>query len=119
MKILAYLKKTFLENLRDWKILLFTFLFAPSFVYLMWGYLGAATPAYKLLVDNQDNHQAGNVFAAQGLIDAWKAAKHPDGKPMFIVTEVDDSEAAKDKLKQRDADLLVNIPVTITPNSSV
>ena len=42
MRTLAYLKKTFLENLREWKVLSFALVFAPAFVYMMYGYFGAA-----------------------------------------------------------------------------
>jgi ABC-2 type transport system permease protein len=111
MRALAYLHKTFLENLREWKILVLALLFAPAFVYMMYGYFAAATPAYHLLVLNLD--AAGDGAAdggARGLIEAWTAALHPDGKPLFKIALVDDFAAAQTKVKNRDADLLVEIP---------
>lgn len=126
MRIAAFLKKTFLENLREWKVLILTLVFAPAFVYLMFGYFEAASPAYRLLYVNHDGGVASvaggttdDVPAAAdavlapevaGLIGAWTDARHPDGKPVFVVKEVTDVEAAEAEVRARDADLLVEIP---------
>jgi ABC-2 type transport system permease protein len=112
MRALAFFKKTTLENLRDWKILSIALVFAPFFVYLMWGYFDAAAPAYRVLVASQDRDAAsGRAPAlAQGLIEVWRDAEHADGRPVFAITEIDDLEAAKARVKRRDADLLVEIP---------
>ena len=48
MRMLAFLRKTFLENLREWKILILALTFAPFFVYVMYALLqrdGARLPA--------------------------------------------------------------------------
>lgn len=105
MRVLAYLRKTFLENLREWKILVFALVLAPGFVFLMAGYYQAAAPAYGLLVLAPESSTE-----VRGLVDAFKGAKHPDGNPYFTVTEVTDREAARERIKNRDADLLVEIP---------
>ena len=63
MRALAYLRKTFLENLREWKILSLALVFAPAFVYMMYGYYGAAAPAYRVLVVNHD--VAGGAAGAE------------------------------------------------------
>ena len=114
MKILAFLKKTFLENLREWKILILALTFAPFFVYLMYAYFEGTAPAYRLLVFNQDlaAPAAGGESGRQArdLIAAWRAATHPDGRAVFTVTDVTDLPASETKLKNRDADLLVVIP---------
>jgi ABC-2 type transport system permease protein len=105
MRALAFFKKTFLENLREWKILVLALVFAPFFVYLMYGYFAATAPAYKVLVAN---HDGGGTSTA--LVAAWRGAKHPDGKAVFEITEVSDGDAARKRVKDRDADLLVEIP---------
>jgi ABC-2 type transport system permease protein len=114
MRTLAFLKKTFLENLREWKILILALTFAPFFVYLMYAYFGATAPAYRLLVINRDVAPDADgvapLDAARGLMAAWRAAAHPDGRPVFTVTEVDDVGAAEARLRNRDADLLIVIP---------
>jgi ABC-2 type transport system permease protein len=103
MKTLAFLEKTFLENLREWKILILTLVFTPFFVYLMYGYFKASPTTYTLLVKNNDP-------AAVGLVRAWIGATHPNGSPMFAVKEVTDIEAASRRVASRDADLLIEIP---------
>jgi ABC-2 type transport system permease protein len=115
MRTLAFLKKTFLENLREWKILILALTFAPFFVYLMYAYFRASAPAYRLLVINQDGpmtpgaaHQRDDF--ASGLIQAWRAARHPDGRAVFDVAEASSLDAAEASLRSRDADLLVVIP---------
>jgi len=105
MRALAFLKKTFLENVREWKILSFTLVFAPAFVYLMHGYFRAAPPSYTMLVLNHDG-EAG----AAGLIATWKGARHRSGDPMLVVQEVTEREAALQRIRERDAQLLVEIP---------
>ena len=54
MRALAYLKKTFLENLRGWKVVVLVLVFGPAFVDMMSGAFRAAAPAYSLLVANHD-----------------------------------------------------------------
>lgn len=116
MRTLAFLDKTFRENLREWKILVLTLTFAPFFVYLMHAYFQGTSPAYRLLVVDQDRGAAGE--AGRGLVAAWRAAAHPDGRPMFEVTDVVDVAAAEERLRNRDADLLVVIPPGFTARIS-
>lgn len=114
MRTLAFLKKTFLENLREWKILVLALAFAPIFVYLMYAYFGATAPAYRVLLISLDGPSRTDappvIDAAAGLERAWRALRHPDGRPVFVVTRTDDAEAAMISLRNRDADLLVVIP---------
>lgn len=89
----------------------------------MFGYFEAASPAYRLLYVNHDTQadaaagdsateaSAADVTAeVDGLIAAWEGARHPDGKPVFLIAEVTDVEAARAEVRDRDADLLVEIP---------
>ncbi|MEN6369691.1 MAG: ABC transporter permease [Thermotogota bacterium] len=113
MRTLAYLKKTFLENLREWKILCLALVFAPAFVYMMYGYYSAATPSYRLLVVNHDIQiDLGEPVGAESetLVRAWREAAHPDGSPVFAIIETTDLAAARAQVKERDADLVVVIP---------
>jgi len=110
MRIVAFLKKTFLENLREWKILSVTLVFAPFFVYLMHAYFAASTPSYRLLVVRHDRSAGAGDLAAEGLVAAWRAVRHPDGQPAFIVKEVVDVSAAQELVKRREAELVVEIP---------
>lgn len=113
-KLLAYLGKTFKENLREWKILILALVFGPFFVYIMYAYFGATSTSYSLLVLNQDRpalaadgHEvrAGDTLAAE-----WTKANYPDGKPVFKVRSAGSIEEGKRLLRNRDADLMVVIP---------
>lgn len=116
MRTLAYLGKTFLENLREWKVLSLALAFAPAFVYMMHGYYGTATPAYRLAVVNRDARGAGDPAGGESaaLLEAWRQARHPDGKPAFTVIERPELKAAQAMVRARDADLLVEIPAGFT-----
>jgi len=111
MRTLAFLKKTFLENVREWKILSLTLVFAPFFVYLMYGYYHASPSTYTLLVVNRDA-AAGALggHAAGDLIAAWKSATRVDGGAFFQVVEVPSADEAVRRLAAREADLAVEIP---------
>jgi len=106
MRLLAFLHKTFLENLRDWKILCITLLFGPFFVYLMWGYFEASAPAYRMLERNPEAGQA----EADAVVAAWKDAKYPDQRAMFVLQDADDPVRALQDVKERKADLFVEVP---------
>ena len=111
MRTLAFLKKTFLENLREWKILILALTFAPFFVYLMYAYFGATAPAYRLLVIDHDRWPGAPApELTADLVRAWRAAQHPDGRAVFTVEEVENLAAAEARLRSRDADLVVVIP---------
>lgn len=111
MRTLAFLHKTFLENLRDWKILIITLAFAPFFVYLMYAYFGATVPAYSLLVANADVDAYGRPTpASSGLVDAWRAVTHGDGKAALVVTDATDLASATAAIRAREADLVAEIP---------
>jgi len=112
MRMLACLRKTFLENVRDWKILVLTLSLTPFFVYLMYGYLRAAPASYTLLVLNEDRTAVASPEApgSVDLVAAWTLATHPDGAPLFTVRAVDDEGAAERLVRTREADLLVVIP---------
>ncbi len=114
MKLLAYWRKTFRENLREWKILILTLTLGPFFVYLMYVYFQAAAPVYTLLVINEDRPFAqagGKTLEAGGdLWRAWDRLAYPDGKPVFKTRAVASLEEGRRLLKEREADLLVRIP---------
>ena len=114
MKLLAYWRKTFRENLREWKILVLTLVFGPFFVYLMYLYFQAAAPVYTLLVINEDRPLAQlggkTLEAGRDLCRAWDKLTYPDGKPVFKTRAVPGLEEGRRLLKDREADLLVRIP---------
>lgn len=112
MRLFAYLRKTALENLREWRILAFVLAFGPFFIFMMAGYYGAADPAFGLIVVNHDvDARTGNTTARSGeLIATWQDALRSDGKPYFELTEAEDVTAARASVRFHEADLLVEIP---------
>ncbi|MDH4195916.1 MAG: ABC transporter permease [Candidatus Aminicenantes bacterium] len=114
MRFLAYLSKTFKENLREWKILILALVFAPIFVYFMFAYFGATSPSYALLVLNRDQPapttEGKERRAGEDLVAEWTKLKYPDGKPIFKVRPLDDLEEGRRLIKNHDADLVVIIP---------
>jgi len=116
MRLLSYFNKTFWENLREWKILVMALAFGPFFIYLMYFYFGTTSPTYSLLVIHHDQATAATESASKGLIDEWKKLAYPDGKPVFMVHELNDLESAKKRVRSRDADLLIEIPADFSKN---
>ncbi len=114
MRILSYFNKTFRENLREWKILVMALVFGPFFIYLMYFYFGSSSPTYSLLVNHPAQERVNGQSAVLDLISEWKRLTYPDGKPVFNVQETTDLEDATTKLKNRGADLLIQIPAVFS-----
>ena len=115
MRLISLFKKTMIENLRDWKILVLTLVFGPCFVVLMYFYLGeTAQSPYRIIVVNQDEGAAtveGVVLAAgQGLISEMMDARYPEGTKVLEVQQEKEIDTARDRLADESVDLVVEIP---------
>ncbi len=115
MRLISLFKKTVVETLRDWKILILTLVFGPCFVVLMYFYLGETTNSpYQVIVVNQDEgaaDRAGEVLAAgQELISEMINAKYPEGTALFEVQAEVEMRLALDRLADGSVDLVVEIP---------
>jgi|AGTN01.2.fsa_nt_gi ABC-2 type transporter. len=113
MRFTALFRKTVVENVRDWKILGMTLLFAPFFVILMYFYVTGAPQTFVLLVVNNDTGVAdGNITfnAGDELIAAMMNVSYPDGGGILDVREETDISGAKSRLIDKTADLLIEIP---------
>jgi ABC-2 type transport system permease protein len=114
MKLLPLLKKTFLENIRDWKILILAITFAPFFVVIMHFYFGDSTRPYRLAIINNDaglgTVEQGSLNAGRGLIADMKRSKYPDGKKVFQIKMKTDLPEAEKELKGETIDLIIEIP---------
>jgi ABC-2 type transport system permease protein len=113
--LISLVKKTMIETLRDWKILVLTLVFGPFFVVLMYFYLGeTAQSPYRVIVVNQDEGAAtaeGAVLAAgQGLIAEMMAARYPEGTKVLEVQQEKEIDIARGRLADDSADLVVEIP---------
>ena len=105
MRLGALLRKTMIENFRDWKMLVMTLSFAPFFVALMYFYFQGATTSYRIAIVNRDE---GAV--AQELIKRLEAVESAEGNAVLRVTEENDLAAAQDRIRERSADLVIEIP---------
>jgi ABC-2 type transport system permease protein len=105
MRWTALLRKSLVESVRDWKILILALTFAPFFVLLMYFYFEAGTTVYRIAVVNRD---AGPRGAA--LVAALALRRSADGSPVLEVREERDLASARSRLESRAADLVVEIP---------
>ena len=74
MRLLALFKKTVIENVRDWKILILTLSMAPFFGLIMHLYYGDSSKPLRLiyinhdkgvLTENGDTFHAGEVLLSE------------------------------------------------------
>ena len=105
MRWTALLRKSLVESVRDWKILILALTFAPFFVLLMYFYFEAGTTVYRIAVVNRD---AGPRGAA--LVAALALQRSADGSPVLELREERDLASARSRLESRAADLVVEIP---------
>jgi ABC-2 type transport system permease protein len=109
MRFLSLFRKTAVENVRDWKILVMTLTFAPFFVFLMYFYFDEATVTYRVVVVNHDTGQAGAVLIAQ-----LHVLGSAEGDEILRVREEDALAAARQRVRNGTADLAVEIPENFT-----
>ncbi len=114
MRLAVLCKKTILENLRDWKIIILTVTFAPFFVLLMYFYFGDTVKPLRVCVLNRDQGCAAPnnkfFYAGKELISAMKNARYPEGKNILDVALKTSISDARESLKNKEADLVVEIP---------
>lgn len=115
MRIVSLFRKTLIENIRDWKILILTLTFAPLFVLLMYSYVDESTRgAYRVVVIN---HDAGvsdpdqvEFNAGSDLIREMVKVKDQEGRQLFEVEQKLDMATAQKQLLNNSVDLVVEIP---------
>jgi ABC-2 type transport system permease protein len=109
MRFVALFKKTMIENLRDWKILILGLTFAPFFVVLMYLYFDYGAQVYRVIVVNRDAGALGREVIAQVM-----EIRSSDGSELLRVREEDDLETALARLQDGAADFAVEIPETFS-----
>ena len=105
MRVLALLRKTLLENMRDWKILVLVITFAPFFVALMHFYYGEGTTTYRVAVVDDDRGSLGRQLLA-GMQEVGSL----DGQTALRVEPADALDPALERLRARGVDLVVELP---------
>jgi len=119
VRVTSLIRKTTLENLRDWKVLLMTLSFAPFFTVLMHFYFEAASQSpYRLAVVNEDLGQLTDADTTldrgADLITALGLAAHSEGGDVLRVFEEPDTAAALARLRSGYVDLVVVVPEPFT-----
>lgn len=105
MRFGALFRKTLVENVRDWKILVMTLSFAPFFVLLMYFYFYEGTTTYRVVVVNRDEGMMG-----EALVEMLEAYASPDEAMVLRVRRENDLQRAQERIRQRNADIAVEIP---------
>lgn len=115
MRIISLFRKTWIENMRDWKILILTLTFAPLFVLLMYFYVGEwAQSPYRIVVINHDvgvsTADDGDFNAGSDLILDMTSVQDAEGKKIIEVKQELDLVTARKQLMNNAVDLVVEIP---------
>lgn len=109
MRFVGYLKKTWIENLRDWKILMFALGFAPCFVVILFMMYGSGNQSYSVALINQDR----GIQASQA-IELIQNSTFESGTLKYKVILNELLEAALEKLKNKTYDAVGIFPPQFT-----
>ena len=103
-----------IENFRDWKILVLTLSMAPFFVFLMYAYFEDAARIYKVAFVNHDKGavtaEGNTINAGELLVSEMAAVTYPDGGKMLEVSRETETADARERLKKKSVDVVVEIP---------
>jgi ABC-2 type transport system permease protein len=107
--------KSLLENLRDWKMLILILTFGPFFVVLIYFYSWEAERSpHRVIVVSHDQGATGTdggfLQGGEELVRQMTAVRDPDGDQTLELLRESDLETALERLENRLADLVVEIP---------
>ena len=109
MKILKIFWKSLREQARDPVTLGLSLIIGPFFVLLYWLMIPSGSTTYDVLVQNLDTGPRGKEA-----ITLLETLAYPSGDPLLEVISVSDQARAEDLLKDRDAEVLLIIPVNFS-----
>lgn len=114
MRILYLLKKCIKEILRDWKILIFSLIFGPMFIFIFRAFYSDAQTSYKIVVNNEDKQivtkENVRLNAGSELIKLLKDKRNSDGSATYTITFESDKDKAMTDLKNKKYDVYLLIP---------
>ena len=115
MRIISLFRKTWIENIRDWKILILTLTFAPLFVLLMYFYGEESKRSpLQVVVINRDvgvsTTDHGEFNAGSDLIVEITGLRDAEGRKIIEVKQDLDMVTARSQLMNNTVDLVVEIP---------
>lgn len=105
MKLIASIIKSLKENIRNWKILVMTLLFAPFFLLLMKLFYGGSASVYKVGILNHDKGTSSIE-----LTNTLKNYKGQAGSKMFKLTTISSNSELNSKIKEKELDIGICIP---------
>ena len=109
MKILKIFWKSLKEQARDPVTLGLSLIIGPFFVLLYWLMIPSGSTTYGVLVQNLDTGPRGGEA-----ITLLETLAYPSGDPLLDVMSVSNQARAEDLLKDRDAEVLLIIPVNFS-----
>jgi len=109
MKILKIFWKSLKEQARDPVTLGLSLIIGPFFVLLYWLMIPSGSTTYDVLVQNLDTGPQGREA-----ITLLEALAYPSGDPLLEVISVNDVARAEDLLEDRDAEVLLIIPMNFS-----
>jgi ABC-2 type transport system permease protein len=115
MRFLSVFRKSLIEQLRNFWVLILVIICAPVFVFAYWLFVGGGgSTTFDVLVINEDAGATlpdGTAFSAgEGAVVAIEAIAYPDGQPILDVALTADRAGAEAQLRERDAAALIIIP---------
>lgn len=113
MKLISIIRKSLKEQIRNYWILILTVSVAPFFV-LIYNLIEEGTAeSYKILIVNNDKgvfHEDSLYSYSLSFIDQIDNPQENNNESLLKITIQNDIELAKEKLKAKSVDLVLNIP---------
>lgn len=114
MRSIYILKKCVKEIVRDWKVLFFSLIFGPAFIFIFHSFYSNTQPVYKVAVTNFDkgfvDKQNTSINAGEELIKILNESKNSDGIKAYKVQVIKDKDEAMQKLKMGKYNIYISIP---------
>ena len=105
MKLIATIKKSAKENIRNWQVILLVIFFSPFFVFLMKLMYGGGETVYKVGLLDLDKGSA-----AVELVNEISNCENKDGGKQFEIVSIKDKEDIKGQIKEKTVDVVIVIP---------
>ena len=111
MKLWQICTTTLKEQIRSGWDLILSLSLAPVFILIYWIFMGSgAALTVSVLVVNNDRVDGVVQVCSQEVINRLADLKHTDGTPVLRVKELDDTAAAEQKIKDRQAVAAIIFP---------
>lgn len=111
MKTIAVFRKSLMEQLRDYWVLIMTVISSPFFVVIYWLMVGGGSTSYNVMVINNDKGiPSQNIYMGKEIVSLLSDIKYKNGNPVLNILQLTHRTKAEMKLQNRDAAALFIIP---------